>query len=686
MDLTPHWTQIQGDSRDVHTALQWVAEEIFQTGELTIPASHESKNDIEQALSRNFLIETDGQITFSNSDVRYEYLARHSANLLFQAWEKLEEFSEIFNQTCRYGFKFDHSREICETVLLILSQEQVKDIIGRISEVANQGVEGQRNGLFWNLFHPFCKVLHNLEFEPKSLADALENVIRATGADYAGGQLYPAIENLAARSRLDADILYHEFLERSDSLVINLTISVLLGLAQSSLQEAHHHAMDLVKSDVLIYRRIGISALGHFQYADSDEHRILLNDTLDKLENFREMPNPDINDIMVQAYGNLVEKSEEAKKRVIELALSNDLATKNQIAHILFLKAREAFDNPWYREAVFNLIQHPIPSLGAVEQLDSCIRYYVGNEPDTALDIIEALVINWDYSSTEEGKELPNILDGTLLELYNSHQNILFKRITHWFASNNQRLHRAAWKVQSYFSEIPSTESSDESTKEPIRRKIEFDSRIILSKQILDELQDQEVVHVIYRVAGYVVDAYSLASLLLSVLKREPNSSEINTLVVGLLANYVLYNYPGDGGDFIKYFLSLEDISDIEREVAQAALQHSDSYFEARQNLPRLKEFKPPSQRVYLLRLAEWKQQALIIDEARKRSVFSLMTTNIPLKYGRSFSIEREGDFTEPSQLSTFHYEQERPQGELIDPVGQIGQRLRWRNIGLRDF
>jgi hypothetical protein len=71
------------------------------------------------------------------------------------------------------------------------------------------------------------------------------------------------------------------------------------------------------------------------------------------------------------------------------------------------------------------------------------------------------------------------------------------------------------------------------------------------------------------------------------------------------------------------------------------------------------------------------------MEEVRKQSIFSLMITNIPLKYGQSFSIERDGKFTESSKLSTFHYEQEKPQGSLIDPIGIESQRLQWINIGL---
>lgn len=686
MDTTPHWKQVQRDFADIHTALQRVATAIFQVGEVAVPCSHESENGLDQALSHAFLTKSDGQIAFVNPDIRREYLARHAANILFQAWDDPKDFCDELNQIQRCTFQVDHSHKVAAIALLVLNQEYEKDITRRISEVAAQGIKGIKNSLFWDLFHPFCETLPNLKFEPESLADALENVIQAAAQDLAGGQLYYAVEHLAARSQVDADVLYNEFLVRAESPVVNLTINVLLGLAKSSLQEAHYRAITLVDSETLIYRRIGISALGRFQYSNNGEQRKLLNSTLDKLEAFRKIANPEIDDILAQAYGNLLEESEEAERAFVELALRNNLAVKNQIVHILCLKAREAFTQSWYRETISNLIQPSLPSLRMIEELDSCIKYYAENEPNTALGIIEALAINWDYSSAKEERDLPDILDTTFVELYNNHRDILLKGITRWLASSNQHLHLTAWKVQLHFSRVLTTTLNNETTEESIRRKIRNSAKITLSKQALDELDDQTVVYIIYRIAGYVVDAYSLASLLLSVLKREPSLPSVTGLVTSLLVNYVLYNYPGDGGDFLKYSLEFETTSDLEREIIQTALSHSDSYFEGRQSLPRLKEFKPSSQQVYLLRLAEWKHQASIIDEARKRSIFSFMTTNIPLKYGRAFSIEREGNFTEPSKLATFHHEQERPQGELIDPVGQTYQRLQWRNIGLEDL
>jgi hypothetical protein len=686
MELTPHWREIKQSHADIHTFLQWVTAKIFEQKEITIACTQEFKYKLDQAIENDFLKTSNEKITFSSQEIKYDYLVRHATGLLFQKWDDGEDFFNIFNQMQRLRFP-DLDHDICTSVFLILNQEYKKDVIGRISEVAIKRIEGETNSLFWDLFHLFCEILPNLEFESRSLSDALEHMIKASAQDLAGGGIYHAVEKLAARSSVDANVLYDEFLLHPKSLVINLTLNVLLGLAKTSLQEAHCRALALANSETLIFRRIGISTLGHFKYCSNDLQHKLLSSSIEKLEAFREMINTEIDDILAQAYGNLSEQSEEAAKGFIELALRKNLAVKNQVSHILFLKNKEEFNQSWYKEALFNVVQPPLPSLEMIEQLDLCIKHYVEHEPDTALDIIEALALNWEYHSDREETELPAILDTTFLDLYNNHRDILMKGITRWFASNSQNLHLAAFEVQQYFSKIPLNTSDDETNEEDVHREIENSLEMTLSKQILDALDEKEVINLIYRLVGYIIlDAYSLSSLLLSVLKREPNLSNINNLVIHLLANHVLYNYPGDGRRFLEYFLGLESITELEKEVIQDALKHSDFYFEARKNLPYLKEFKPSSQRLSLLRLAELQYQSLIMDETRKRSIFSLMTTNIPLKYGRSFSIERNGSFTEPSKLSSFHHEQELPCGELIDPIGQFYQRLKWKTVGLENL
>lgn len=117
--------------------------------------------------------------------------------------------------------------------------------------------------------------------------------------------------------------------------------------------------------------------------------------------------------------------------------------------------------------------------------------------------------------------------------------------------------------------------------------------------------------------------------------------------------------------------------------MARAALSRSETYLSDLNGLPELKEFQPPWQHLYLLRLAEHKQQAAMMKKAEESSVLLGLFSRLPLKYGRSFFIEREGEFTEPSKLGSYSLSAEKPRGEMLDPVGQMLQRARWQAAGL---
>ena len=98
-----------------------------------------------------------------------------------------------------------------------------------------------------------------------------------------------------------------------------------------------------------------------------------------------------------------------------------------------------------------------------------------------------------------------------------------------------------------------------------------------------------------------------------------------------------------------------------------------------------MNEFQPPSQRRYLLRLAEHRQQTEIMDRAKESSVLLNIMQELPLKYGRGHFMERDGGFTEPSELVPFSVSVEKPRAEILDPIGHTSRRLGWQSVGLRE-
>jgi hypothetical protein len=282
---------------------------------------------------------------------------------------------------------------------------------------------------------------------------------------------------------------------------------------------------------------------------------------------------------------------------------------------------------------------------------------------------MEAVVVGRNYGTEGRDTKLPKILDFALSELVQHHPEALKAAVTRWFASSGYRLHRAAADVVHDSYDLLSTEQP----------------WLELDKQVLDTLDEQTAVYTLQRIMGHVVSSRPLAALLLSAVRKESCSPAFLHFVTGALAGYVLYNYPNEAGGYLRSRVESGEASDAELEVAKAALSHLDAYSTALRDLPRLKEFQTPSRRLYLLRLAEHKQQAAIMEEANRQSVVMSLATRVPLKYGRGFFMEREGNFTEPSNLSSFSHSVERPRGELIDPIGQAVQRMEWQSAGLHE-
>lgn len=284
---------------------------------------------------------------------------------------------------------------------------------------------------------------------------------------------------------------------------------------------------------------------------------------------------------------------------------------------------------------------------------------------------MEAVVVGRDYGARDEEGELPEMLGSTFSELMVNRSEALAAAVTRWFASGERRLHRAARDVVRHHQ-----------------------GRIIgggspwprLSKPVLDGLDEQTVAYALQRIMGHItIGGHYLAALLLSAVRRESCSQDFLNFVAWALGEHVLYNFPREAGDYLKGRVDADDASETEREVTQAALDRSEGYFEALRNLPRLEEFRPPSRRLYPLRLAHLKQQAAISEEADRRSVLASLFPKIPLKYGRSFFMERDGEYTESSELGEFSVGMDLPRGELIDPVGQQIQRLHWQSAGLKE-
>lgn len=647
--------------------LQQVAKVIYDQTEEPVRLDREEAN-LSAARELGLLESNDDGITFSDPDIRRDYLVRHTVDLALQAWDDPEMFADFFEDAQYRTLNFGTRREVTTVVLLVLAGDHSKDVVGRVGEIARLGIEDEgRNRLFWSLYDPFCESLSELDIDPGKLADTLESVFEATTGDGTAGWIYGSVEKLASRSRADADALYDVFSSRPDSPVVTFTTNALVGLAKVDLPEAHRRALKSTEAEHATLRRAGVAALGVLDYEGGGRPDLLAR-TWERLQILKDNPNSETDYVLARAYGNLLGQKPEASEALVEMAGRPDPAVQTQVAFVLHQKARDAHDEPWYKSVLLTLARVPTAQAETWGELDHCAARCAEDAPDLVVEFTEAAVLSRDYGAGGKRTELPEMLDTAFSQLLRHHPEMIQAALTRWFASPKLRLHRAARDViHRYFN--------------PIETDV---APLSLSKPVLDEFDEQTVAYALQRIMGHIaISGRLLASLLLSALRREPHSPRLAEFAAAALGGHVLYNFPGEAGDYLRSRAESDEVPELESNVARAALERAEAYFEARKDLPALKELRPSSQRVYLLRLAQNKQQATAMEEADKHSVVMSLATRIPLKHGRGFFMEQGDDFTEPSGLGEISYSVEMPRGELIDPVGQEIRRMEWRSVGL---
>ena len=649
--------------------LQLVTEAVYErTTEPVDSAAAEA--DLRAAAKMGFVENGNQGTSFVDQDVRREYLIRHVAAITLPVWEEPAGFAEAMADAQRRTSTYAGRREVTTAVLLVLACEHGKDVVGRVGVLARSAAKQGRgqDWHFWQLYNPFCEALPDLEIEPHRLVETLEAVAETAANDGTAGLVYNAVEMLAARSRAKGDALYEAFASRPDSPLITFVPPVLVGLARSNLEEAQRRALDLSVGTDPAVRRAGITALGLFDYSCDARGRLLAT-TWERLERGRSEPDPEVDYTVARAYGNLLDQKPEAKETLVDLSVRSDAAVQGQVAWLLFRRSDEAHGEPWFREVMLNLAGAPTSHVGVWQNLDHSLYRVAREDPDLAVEFMEAMVVSRDYGAEDEARELPEMLHGAFAELVRHHPGAIGEAVTRWFASSELRLHRAARDVVHATYDITSE-------KQPWLR---------LSKPVLDRLEERTVVYALQRIMGHVLTSRPLAALLLSATRRKSCSRVFLGFIAGALSGYVLYNYPHEAGDYLRKRLEAEDVSETEAEVARAALGQSDAYLATLDSLPVLKEFQPPTQHLYLLRLAEHRQQTQMMDRAKQSSVLLNIMPELPLKYGRSHFMERDDGFTEPSELSPFSVSAEKPRGEVLDPVGQMFRRLGWQSVGLRE-
>lgn len=659
--MSEHWDQLQDEDPEAHEVLQKVAATVFTWKDEPAPLEP-VQVDPEQVEGIELLevgeLEVEGEempgVSFSDEYVRVEYISRHAAGTIVEDWDDPAGLAQAFSDLQHRGTRLDVRQEVNRRVMQLLATEYDKDIVGKTAEVATLKSSGERHPVM-DMYFPLSEALPSLEIDSQHLADNLGPILeRTAGGKMLGKTIHGAVKELAEQSSDLAEELYSAFIARPDSPVVSLAANALLGLSSHDLEDAHHRALELTRSDEPVIVRVGIGVLGRLDYPDDGD---LLASSMDRLSDLKEWGDPEIDYVLAQAYGNLVEETDEAKEALVELSSRPDPRTQYHITQALY-SIDDALQEPWVHTLLVRLAGAGVEDTTALDNLDLHLSQLASDSPDVVVEVLGK------FASSPTDGNLTEVFDSSVSRLHEAYPEKFEATVTEWFASSDPRLHLAAADLADHHFHATDTE------EQPV---------FALSEDVLESLALEEVMNVLQRVVGYVSGSRSLASLVSSVLRRDPCPEELQQFVADLLVGHVLYNYPGEAREYLDRRLDADDVLQVEEEVIREACNEIDAYFDELGELSPLKELRPPSTHLSQIRRARQQQQSKAMEKAREGSVFMSLVESVPLKYGDQFyRIGDEGP-TEPAPLGKISSGFEIPRGELIDPVGQAYKRLHLR-------
>lgn len=665
-NITPLWSKIKSEQPDVHALLTHLAAAIYEQGTESIFLPVEEQSALLHAVEHQIIKREGDTVTFAVSDLRLQYVAHHVTDLALTRWDQPQEFCKWIDKVNSLVYRLSLGRELVPEVLFLLSEEHHKDLLGRVELYAQWSLDPteETTGLS-NIFYNFCNVLPSLTVDFSRLARTLTHLYQGPQHNLTGGWIFQAIFRLAARSEADALGLLAALGADVDSPIVDFHANILVGLSHFNLPTAHAHAIEYTQSPSARQQIAGIDALGNFDYSSTPslltvtEHRLAELLATDSAERMAALAN---------AYGILAQQDDRFGEPLATLAHHTDLIVKTRVAHRLHELRTKALHTNWYLRALLGLtgVRADHQELGVA--VDLSIAGYIGRDSQTLLRLLEAVVTNRQYGSEEDEAELPQLLSATFEQLIVTQPYLLDLIVTTWFASHDPGLHHAAADI----------------VKHCFDRLIErHNHALCLDLAVLDRLNEQEIINILKRFMGYVVDGPALAAAFSSVLQRETWSDEFIEFVIVMLSDHVLYNFPGTAGEFLHQIVDREDTPAYQRNVLQDAMERSKVYHTALRELPRLKEFSPPSDHVYALRRAERGWGAKMMEDVQRQSVLLSLIQRVPLKYGRA-SFRKEGAaYSQPNSLGSIAHTVEIPRGELIDPLGQTYLRFVSRHAGL---
>ncbi len=240
-----------------------------------------------------------------------------------------------------------------------------------------------------------------------------------------------------------------------------------------------------------------------------------------------------------------------------------------------------------------------------------------------------------------------------------SHPPLLARVFTRWMLADGQATANAAAGL------VTDMRAND-------GMAIEFD------RAVLDTATEADLVYLVKRMLGFLLEPTQMISLTLSLLDLRNAKERVLPYLRWMLYEEVGYDYPGTTSGALKKRAAQELDADV-RELLGSIAAQLESDMSALETLPRLRELNVPMALRRDFAKARAKAMQSSVREAEKKSVFAQLVTRVHIKAGET-SFQHDGEsWTEPMYFGSHSVSFEMPRREVLDPVGNAYRRLQLR-------
>jgi len=559
-------------------------------------------------------------------------------NQIFSSAYKDGKLLETIHEKARENWK---NLDVLVADLIRLHNSKDINLIASFSTLKNELNSGAE---FFSTRHILEKSLPELDAPIAEVMECVINLVKEAGQDMAAGTLLPPFTDFCA-SNASRPREAISLIEKLPEKYFDLLPQVIIAGARLDVELYLDIAVRLAKSDDIELRRRVAFSLGRIE--NIKESRLIEKAILCLEGAVQEETDDRLLGNVIDSVFNLWKQT---KTHVERITVIIDKALLQGDDYTLHIGARLFGFNKEIPTSILDsflthLLRIKPENTGSLNYLDHGLTYLIEQGSHKGIVFLENLLL-------ENPEKLSIIIfDSTMRELFKNQNNILNRLMTRWFINGDRVLCDGISGITGLAHEN--------------------NIQLAVDPSDFDCSQSNLIIFLARKAIGYLFSTpVTAASILVSLMHYA--TGETMQILINLLFDFLLINYPGDVGDYLRKKIGTET-EDVKKSL-ETTIKLYDDYFEGIKSTGNIPELYPSqSQRdTYNRRFSKIMEQAM--KDAQKDSVFLSFVSTSVLLYGRKsidYVYSTDGQFNRMEiPLQAHSTEIEFPRITNIDPFG----------------